>query len=106
MDLTQLIQHPQNLNKQTLYDLRSLLATYPYYQTARLLMLKNLYLLHDPCFDEELRRAALYITDRKALFQIVEATHYQIKQQQQHYLIQSILQIHLKFHKYFLNVHQ
>ena len=83
MDLTQLIQHPQNLNKQTLYDLRSLLATYPYYQTARLLMLKNLYLLHDPCFDEELRRAALYITDRKALFQLVEATHYQIKQQQQ-----------------------
>ena len=64
MDLTQLIQHPQNLNKQTLYNLRSLLATYPYYQTARLLMLKNLYLLHDPCFDEELRRAALYITDR------------------------------------------
>ena len=83
MDLTQLIQHPQNLNKQTLYDLRSLLATYPYYQTARLLMLKNLYLLHDPCFDEELRRAALYITDRKALFQLVEAAHYQIKQQQQ-----------------------
>ncbi len=83
MDLTQLIQHPQNLNKQTLYDLRSLLATYPYYQTARLLMLKNLYLLHDPCFDEELRRAALYITDRKALFLLVEATHYQIKQQQQ-----------------------
>lgn len=83
MDLTQLIQHPQNLNKQTLYNLRSLLATYPYYQTARLLMLKNLYLLHDPCFDEELRRAALYITDRQALFQLVEATHYQIKQQQQ-----------------------
>ncbi len=28
-------------------------------------MLKNLYLLHDPSFDEELRRAAIYITDRK-----------------------------------------
>ena len=45
------------------------LALYPYYQTARLLMLQNLYLLHDPSFDEELRRAAIYITDRKVIFQ-------------------------------------
>lgn len=36
------------MNRETLYDLRALLALYPYYQTARLLMLKNLYLLHDP----------------------------------------------------------
>ena len=31
------------MNRETLYDLRALLALYPYYQTARLLMLKNLY---------------------------------------------------------------
>ena len=43
------------MNRETLYDLRALLALYPYYQTARLLMLKNLYLLHDPSFDEEQR---------------------------------------------------
>lgn len=42
-------------------------------------MLQNLYLLHDPSFDEELRRAAIYITDRKVIFQMVEAAHYQIK---------------------------
>ena len=67
------------MNRETLYDLRALLALYPYYQTARLLMLKNLYLLHDPSFDEELRRAAIYITDRKIIFEMVEAAHYQIK---------------------------
>ena len=39
------------MNKETLYDLRALLALYPYYQTARLLMLQNLYLLHDPRSD-------------------------------------------------------
>ena len=69
------------MNRETLYDLRALLALYPYYQTARLLMLQNLYLLHDPNFDEELRRAAIYISDRKVIFQMVEAAHYQLKSQ-------------------------
>ena len=61
MDITSLINHPERLNKETLYDLRSLLALYPYYQPARILLLKNLFLLHDSTFDEELRRAAVYI---------------------------------------------
>ena len=82
MELTRLIQHPEEMNKETLYDLRELLALYPYYQTARLLMLQNLYLLHDASFDEELRRAAIYITDRKVIFQMVEAAHYQLKKEQ------------------------
>lgn len=74
-----MIQHPEEMNRETLYDLRALLALYPYYQTARLLMLQNLYLLHDPSFDEELRRTAIYITDRKVIFQMIEAAHYQLK---------------------------
>lgn len=67
------------MDRETLYELRSMLALYPYFQTARLLMLKNLYILHDPSFDEELRRAAIYLTDRKALFELVEAAHYKIR---------------------------
>ena len=82
MNITELIKHPEQLNKETLYDLRSLIALYPYYQTARLLMLKNLYLLHDPTFDEELRRAAVYITDRRVIFNLVEAAHYKLKRPQ------------------------
>ena len=81
MDLTRLIEHPEQMNKETLYELRSLTALYPYYQTARLLMLQNMYLLHDSSFDEELRRAAIYITDRKKIFELVEAPHYQLKHQ-------------------------
>ena len=79
MDLTYLIKHPEAMNKETLYDLRSLTARYPYYQTARLLMLQNLYLLHESSFDDELRRAAIYITDRKVLFNLVEASHYRLR---------------------------
>ncbi len=82
MDLVRLINHPELLDRNTLFELRSLLALYPYYQTARLLMLQNLYLLHDPSFDSELRRAAIYITDRKVLFNMVEAAHYQISRKQ------------------------
>ena len=79
MELTEYINHPERLDKETLYEFRSLLALYPYFQTARLLLLQNLYLLHDPTFDEELRRAAIYITDRKVIFQLVEAAHYEIR---------------------------
>ena len=76
MEIVELINHPERLDRDTLYELRSLLALYPYYQTARLLLLRNLYLLHDPTFDEELRRAAIYITDRRVLFDMIEAAHY------------------------------
>ena len=81
MELTELINHPERLDRDTLYELRSMLALNPYFQTARLLMLQNLYLLHDAAFDEELRRAALYITDRKVIFNMVEAAHYQLRKQ-------------------------
>ena len=76
MEITELINHPERLDRETLYELRSMLALNPYFQTARLLMLQNLYLLHDAAFDEELRRAALYVTDRKDIFNMVEAAHY------------------------------
>lgn len=79
MDIANLIKHPEQLDGETLYDLRSLLALYPYYQTARLLLLQNLYLLHDPTFNDELKRAAIYITDRKVIFNLVEAAHYRFK---------------------------
>ncbi len=78
MELTDLIKHPEQLDRDTLYELRSMLALYPYFQPARLLLLQNLYLLHDTSFDEELRKAAIYITDRKVLFQMIEAGHYQL----------------------------
>ncbi|MCR5471396.1 MAG: tetratricopeptide repeat protein [Prevotella sp.] len=77
--ITELIKHPERLDRDTLYELRSTLALYPYYQTARLLLLQNLFLLHDPTFDEELRRAAIYITDRRVLFDMIEGRHYQLR---------------------------
>ena len=81
MEIAELINHLETMDRDSLYELRSQLALYPYFQSARLLMLQNLFLLHDPSFDEELRRAAIYITDRKVLFQMIEASHYKLKAQ-------------------------
>ena len=90
MDIANLINHPENLNKETLYDLRSMLALYPYYQPVRILLLQNLFLLHDPTFDDELRRAAVYISDRHILFKLVEDAHYQLIPEQKKAEKQSI----------------
>lgn len=70
--LQQLISYPENLTKDTLYELQTLLARYPYFQSARMLFLKNLYILHDLTFGQELRKAALYVNDRRVLFYMIE----------------------------------
>lgn len=76
MNLQQWIQHPEMLNRETLYELRTLVARYPYFQSLRLLYLKNLYLLHDINFGVELRKAILYIADRRKLFHLIEGERY------------------------------
>ena len=54
-------------------QLRQLVERYPYYQAARLLLLRSLYDAHDPGFGQELRRAALYVPSRKVLYSLIEA---------------------------------
>ncbi len=74
--ITDLIKQPEKLNRDTLHELRELVAQYPYYHTARLLYLHNLFLLHDSSFGDELRRTSLLVTDRQVLFQMVERNNY------------------------------
>lgn len=78
-NLQEWIARPESLNRDTLYELRNVVARYPYFQTARLLYLKNLYLLHDIAFGEELRKAALYVSDRRILFNLIEGDRFVIK---------------------------
>ena len=70
--LASYILHPEKLNRDTLYELRKLVAKYPGFDAARLLMLRNLYLLHDIEFGREMRKAALYLQPRRVLFEIME----------------------------------
>ena len=79
VNFQQWIQHPETLNRDTLYELRNLLARYPYFQSRRLLYLKNLYILHDISFGGELRKAVLYIADRRQLFRLIEGDRYDVR---------------------------
>ena len=66
------ITHPERLNRDTLYELRMLVAKHPTFDVARLLMLKNLYLLHDVDLGKEMRKAALFLKNRSVLFELIE----------------------------------
>ncbi len=78
--LQQWIEHPESLDTESLYELKNLLERYPYFQTARILYLKNLFLLHDPSFQDELRKGALFVADLSVLFYAIEGEHFKIKQ--------------------------
>jgi hypothetical protein len=60
------------LNKDTLSGLKQLVEDYPYFQTARMLYLKNLAMLNDVQFGVELKKTAIYIPDRKMLYMFIE----------------------------------
>ena len=79
VNFQQWIQHPETLDRDTLYELRNMLARYPYFQSLRLLYLKNLYILHDINFGAELRKAVLYIADRRKLFQLIEGDRFAVQ---------------------------
>lgn len=77
--LEEWIKHPELLNKDSLYELKMLLARYPYFQTAWILYLKNLFLTQDPSFKQELRRGALFVADLSVLFYYIEGERFLIK---------------------------
>ena len=73
--LQEWIVHPESLDEDSLFELREILKRYPYFQTARLLYLKNLFLLKDAGFKEELKRSVLYVADLSQLFYYLDGEH-------------------------------
>ena len=65
--LEQLLAHPERLDGATLSALHRLLERYPYFQTARLLYLRNLYEVQDERYEDELVQHALWLNDRKTI---------------------------------------
>lgn len=84
INLTDYIKHPERMDTVSLGMLRILVQRYPYFQAARLLLLRNLYQLHDGSFGEELRKAALFVPDRRALFQLIEGHKYALEPVRKH----------------------
>lgn len=72
IDLHTYFVHPEKLDRDSLDALRGVLERYPYFQAARLLYLKNLRMLRDPSFNQELCRSVIYITHRAFLYHFLE----------------------------------
>jgi len=62
------LNNPDDLNESSLSELNEILEEYPYFQTAHLLYLKNLYLLKHLKFTKQLRVSSTYLADREVLF--------------------------------------
>ena len=70
--LSDYISRQGGLDAASLSHLRTLVERYPYFHAARILLLRALYLGHDPSFSRELRRAAIYVPSRATLYQLIE----------------------------------
>lgn len=80
MSITDYINNPDLLNEESLPILHDLVEQYPYYQTARMLYVTNLFVTHNPEFGKELRNASIMLADRKPLFYLMEGANYEIPQ--------------------------
>lgn len=63
---------PQKVGKEHIFDLKEYVSEFPYVSIFRLLYLKGLENQDDIRFSSELRHAALYVQDRKALRTLME----------------------------------
>lgn len=73
-----LIRNPELLNRNTIPVLREAIRQNPFHQTLYLLLLQNLYKVHDPQFGSVLKKFAPMVADRAVLFDMVEGMNYNI----------------------------
>ncbi|MEG1544807.1 MAG: hypothetical protein RR382_09845 [Tannerellaceae bacterium] len=76
------IENPSLLNEETLVELKCLVEEFPFFSAVRMLYLKNLAILNDMRFATELKRMAVYVSDRKKLFMLIEGEQYGLKMQE------------------------
>ena len=70
------IRRPDTIDDDAIAQLQALAQEYPYFQVARILLLQALYRKHDPAYDETLRRTAILVPSREAIFHLTEEPHY------------------------------
>lgn len=75
------IRRPDSMDAQSIEHLRALTTQYPYFHSARILLLQALYRLHDPAFNNELRTASLMVPNRQAIFHLVEEKNYSVEEE-------------------------
>lgn len=66
------------LSDRTVSSLKHLVEQYPYFNVARMLYLKNLAMQKDIRLESELKNMAVYISDRRKLFTLLEGDRYNL----------------------------
>ncbi len=67
----QLIQNPNVLETNQVFELENIIQAYPYFQSAKALHLKSLYHQNSPRYNHWLKQTAAYTTDRSVLFEFI-----------------------------------
>jgi hypothetical protein len=70
--IIEIMLQPHLLNEATLTELRVILDEYPFFQSARLLWIKNLHALEHIRYNNELKLAAIHIPDRARLYDLLQ----------------------------------
>ncbi len=70
-----LVAQPDLLNENSLPELNEIVAEFPWFQSARMLLLKNLHAIEHVRFNGELKQSAAFIADRKRLFELIHNHH-------------------------------
>lgn len=82
-NISKYINADGTIDASKLSELRQLVEEYPFFHAARILLIRLLYQLHDSSYSSELRRAALFLPSREAIFQLVEEQQFKPKQEKE-----------------------
>ncbi|WP_430813312.1 tetratricopeptide repeat protein [Carboxylicivirga sp. RSCT41] len=66
-----LVAEPALLNEESLPALNEIVEEFPWFQTGRMLLIKNLHTIEHLRFNGELKHSAAFIADRKRLFELI-----------------------------------
>ena len=79
------IRRPDTIDDDAISQLQALTKEHPYFHVARILLLQALYKKHDPAYDETLRRTAILVPSRDAIFRLTEEPHYTQAEERKRY---------------------
>ncbi len=79
------IRRPDTIDDDAIAQLQALTLEYPYFHVARILLLQALYKKHDAAYDETLRRTAILVPSREAIFHLTEEAHYTHAEERKRY---------------------
>ena len=79
------IRRPDTINDDAIAQLQTLTKEHPYFHAARILLLQGLYKKHDASYDETLRRTAILVPSREAIFRLTEEPHYMQAEEHKRY---------------------